>query len=98
MRALLKGRDPQACVLTRVHSSSRTSLWHGLGQGVSCVICCAGPMLILLVLRAMNLAVMVLVTAIIALEKLVPKPEMAVLISGFIFSGARLFMMIRLLF
>jgi len=55
-------------------------------------------MLILLVLRAMNLAVMVLVTAIIALEELVPKPEMAVLISGFIFSGARIFMMILLLF
>jgi hypothetical protein len=38
------------------------------------------------------------VTAIIALEKLVPKPEMAVLISGFIFAGARLFTMIWLLF
>ncbi len=49
---------------------------------MSCFVCCAAPMLALLVLGAMNLAVMALIAAVIAVEKLMPKPEPVVRILG----------------
>jgi predicted metal-binding membrane protein len=48
---------------------------YGLRQGISCAICCAAPMLALLVLGVMNLTAMVIIAAVIAAEKLLPWPE-----------------------
>ncbi len=48
---------------------------YGLRQGMACGICCAAPMLALLVLGMMNLAAMIVITAVITAEKLLPHPE-----------------------
>jgi predicted metal-binding membrane protein len=55
---------------------------HGLTQGVSCLICCAPPMLMLLAFGIMNWAAMILITATITTEKLISKPEPFVRIFG----------------
>jgi predicted metal-binding membrane protein len=69
-------------------SLSRRGAWSawrvGVRSGISCVTCCSGPTLILLALGMMNPAVIVLVTALIAMEKLMPKPELIVRLSGII--------------
>jgi predicted metal-binding membrane protein len=54
-------------------------------------------MLILLALGAMNLVFMLMVTAMIAMEKLLPKPKLFVRTAGIIAAGAGTFMMVRLL-
>ena len=64
------------------HETGRAAWRLGCGQGVACTICCAPAMLALVVLGTMNLGVMVMVAAVIALEKLAPKPEAIVRISG----------------
>ncbi|HEV2971327.1 MAG TPA: DUF2182 domain-containing protein [Pirellulales bacterium] len=69
-------------------SLSRRGAWSawrvGIRSGISCVTCCSGPTLILLALGMMNPAAIVLVTAVIAMEKLMPKPELVVRLSGII--------------
>jgi predicted metal-binding membrane protein len=45
---------------------------HGLRLGLECGRCCAGPMLVLLVVGVMDLAAMALVTAAITAERLAP--------------------------
>jgi predicted metal-binding membrane protein len=76
-------RGPLACV-----SLSHRGFWStwrvGIRSGISCVTCCSGPTLILLALGMMDPAVIVLVAALIAMEKLMPKPELIVRLSGII--------------
>ena len=48
---------------------------YGLRQGMACGICCAAPMIALLVLGMMNLVAMIVIAAVIAAEKLLPHPE-----------------------
>lgn len=55
---------------------------YGFRQGMSCAICCTPPMLALLVLGAMNLAAMLMIAAVIAAEKLLPRPELIARIFG----------------
>ena len=56
-------------------SDALTSFNEGLRQGWSCAVCCAGSMTVLVALGAMNLFVMLGVSLVIALEKLIPKPQ-----------------------
>jgi predicted metal-binding membrane protein len=77
-------RGTVACGASTTQSGTGSAWRTGIRSGVSCVTCCSGPMLILLALGMMNPAVIVLVTAIIALEKLMPKPEQIVRLSGII--------------
>jgi predicted metal-binding membrane protein len=49
---------------------------------MACGICCAAPMLVLLVLGMMNLAVMIVIAAVIAAEKLLPHPERTARVFG----------------
>ena len=81
-------------------SISRRGAWSawraGIRSGISCVTCCSGPTLILLALGMMNPAVIVLVTAMIAMEKLMPKPELIVRPSGTIAVIVGLIMINRL--
>ena len=73
------------------------SAWRGgIRSGISCVTFCCGPTLILLALGMMNPAVIVLVTVVIAMEKLMPKPERIVRLSGIIAVIAGLIMISRL--
>jgi len=80
-------------------SLKNQSKWHiGLKEGLSCAICCSGPMLILLVTGIMNLLMMVIVTVIIAVEKLIPKPNLFVKFSGFVIIALGVFIAVRSLF
>ena len=80
--ALRRCRDPGCCEALQTCNPLRASWHHGLKQGMSCFICCAAPMLALLVLGSMNLAVMIVITAVISMEKLMPTPQPIVRFSG----------------
>jgi len=82
LSGLRQCRNPSGCATPQNSDALRMGWRYGLRQGLSCFVCCAAPMLALLVLGAMNLTVMVLITAVIALEKLISKPEPVVRILG----------------
>jgi predicted metal-binding membrane protein len=82
LAALKRCRDPLACAVEQTTSGPESAWGYGVKQGALCAICCAGPMLALLVLGAMNLTVMALIAAVITLEKLAPNPELVARISG----------------
>jgi predicted metal-binding membrane protein len=70
--------------------------WHyGFKQGMFCCICCTAPMFALLVLGAMNLAVMTIIAAVITTEKLLPYPEQTVRIFGIIALLTGTFMLLK---
>jgi predicted metal-binding membrane protein len=82
MSALRRCRAPDCDILLEANAFSG---WrYGFKQGMFCCICCAAPMLALLVLGAMNLAMMAIITAVITIEKLLPYPERTVRIFGII--------------
>jgi predicted metal-binding membrane protein len=58
-------------------SDAGTAWQHGVRLGVHCGQCCAGPMVILLIVGIMDLRVMAVVTAAITAERLAP-PRMRV--------------------
>jgi predicted metal-binding membrane protein len=60
------------------------ALGEGLRQGLSCVVCCSGPMLALLSLGVMNIVAMLAVAVVIASEKLLPNPRPVVVASGWL--------------
>jgi predicted metal-binding membrane protein len=68
-------RDPLALVARRLHGGRLGALRLGIHHGAFCAACCWGLMLIQLVLGVTNLAVMVAVAVVIALEKLLSKGE-----------------------
>jgi predicted metal-binding membrane protein len=73
-----KARQLACCQLSRRASgvAGFRSAWvAGLRMGWQCVRCCAGLSTVLLVLGVMDLAVMCLVTAAIAAERLIPQQE-----------------------
>jgi predicted metal-binding membrane protein len=80
--SLRQCRCQQICALLQAGGIPRMAWRHGIRQGAYCAVCCAAPMMALLVLGTMNLGVMILVTAVITMEKLMPKPEFLVRISG----------------
>jgi predicted metal-binding membrane protein len=71
------------------------SLSQGLRQGTNCAVCCAGSMLTLVALGAMNLFVMLAVAVVIALEKLLPQPQVMVKLSGFLALGLGFTLVVR---
>jgi len=75
MAGLCRCRAGGICALRQGPGIGRASWRHGLGQGISCAVCCAAPMLVLLILGAMDLRVMAVITIVIAIEKLAPHPE-----------------------
>jgi predicted metal-binding membrane protein len=74
MSALRRCRAPD-CGVLHTGRAFRSGWSYGFKQGMACAICCAAPMLALLVLGAMNPTVMVLIAAVIGMEKLLPWPE-----------------------
>jgi predicted metal-binding membrane protein len=71
-----------SCRISKSNGDPRSALRAGLDSGVCCVTCCSGPTLLLLALGMMNPAVIVLVAAMIALEKLMPKADRILHLSG----------------
>lgn len=82
MAGLCRCRAGVGCRACIARETGWTSWQRGLEQGVSCAVCCAGPMLALLVLGAMNLAAMLVISLVIAAEKLLPRPAFVVRIFG----------------
>ena len=72
---LRRCRGPLSCNASDLLADSRSAWRIGIASGVSCVACCSGPTLILVVLGMMNPAVIFTVAAVIAVEKLIPNPE-----------------------
>lgn len=68
-------RDPLTLVARHLHGGRFGALRLGICHGALCAACCWALMLIQLVLGVMNLAVMVAVAVVIALEKSLSKGE-----------------------
>jgi predicted metal-binding membrane protein len=75
-------RDPLSVVAHHLQGGWRGALGLGIHHGAFCAACCWALMLIQLVLGVMNLAVMVTVGVVIALEKLISRGELVARISG----------------
>jgi len=80
-------RDPLTLVAHHLPHGRLGALHLGLHHGAFCAACCWGLMLIQLVLGAMNLAVMVAVAIVIALEKLLPNGEKLARATGVVAIG-----------
>lgn len=78
MSCLRHCRDPLHFVASHLRPGPAGGWRLGLHHGASCAACCWGLMLIQLTLGIMNLGVMVVVAAVIALEKLTPRAEWVV--------------------
>ena len=68
-------RDPLTLLADNLHRGRFGALRIGIHHGAFCAACCWALMLIQLVLGVMNLAAMVAVAVVIALEKLLPRGE-----------------------
>jgi predicted metal-binding membrane protein len=68
-------RDPLALVADNLHQGCFGALRIGIHHGAFCTACCWALMLIQLVLGVMNLAAMIAVAVVIALEKLLARGE-----------------------
>jgi predicted metal-binding membrane protein len=78
---LLRCRSSSGCAISCSHHER--SLWLGCKQGAACFVCCAAPMMVLLVIGIMNPLAMTVIAIIIAAEKLLPRPEITARIVGF---------------
>ena len=72
-----------------------TAWRHGLRLGIHCVQCCAGLMLILLVIGVMDLRAMALVAAAVTVERLAPAGERVARAIGAVAVGAGGFLILR---
>jgi predicted metal-binding membrane protein len=72
-----------------------TAWRHGLRLGLHCVQCCAGLMLILLVIGVMDLRAMALVAAAVTVERLAPAGERVARAIGAVVVGAGSFLIVR---
>ena len=70
--------DTLSVVASHLHGGVAGAFRLGARHGTFCTACCWGLMLTQLVLGLMNLAVMALVAAVIAIEKLAPRVEWVV--------------------
>jgi predicted metal-binding membrane protein len=95
-----KARQLARCRETPGHdrklpADAGTAWRHGVRLGIHCGRCCANLMLILLVIGIMDLRVMALVTAAIALERLAPDSERVARALGFVIVGAGVLLIAR---
>jgi len=72
-----------------------TAWRHGLRLGLHCSQCCAGPIVILLVMGVMDLRAMAVVAAAITIERLAPAGERVARAIGAVVVGAGLFLIVR---
>jgi predicted metal-binding membrane protein len=80
----------------RTLSADAGTAWrHGLHLGLHCGHCCAGLMVILLVIGVMDLRAMAVVAAAITVERLAPAGERTARATGAVAVGAGLFLIAR---
>jgi predicted metal-binding membrane protein len=77
-------RDPIACIASQQDGNRPGPCRLGIKLGASCLVCCGGLMLTQIILGVMDLTLMAIVAVVIAMEKLLPKPELIVRIVGII--------------
>jgi predicted metal-binding membrane protein len=75
-------RDPLELVAHHLHRGWRGAVGLGVHHGLFCTGCCWALMLMQLVMGVMNLGAMVVVAAVIALEKLVARGELIARLVG----------------
>ena len=80
MSCLLRCRSPLGCAATCLECEKNFLL--GCKQGAACCACCAAPMMIQLSLGVMNPLLMFGIAAVIAVEKLLPRPVITVRLVG----------------
>lgn len=80
---------------SRLPAGAGAAWRHGLGLGLHCIRCCAGLMLVLLVIGITDLRVMAVVTAAITAERLAPAGEHVARAIGVLVVGAGLFLLAR---
>jgi predicted metal-binding membrane protein len=73
-------------------ADARTAWRHGLRLGLHCSQCCAGPMMILLVIGVMDLRAMAVVAAAVTAERLPPAGEHVARAIGAVVIGMGLFL------
>jgi len=95
MACLSHCRDPLHFCAAHLDGGAAGGWRLGLHHGAFCAACCWGLMLIQLVLGVMNLIVMVIVAAVIALEKLVPRAQFIVWVTGGVAIAAGLVLIVR---
>ena len=76
-------------------SDSGTAWRHGLRLGIDCGSCCAGLIVVLLVIGVMDLRAMAAVTAAISAERLVPSGERVARAVGYVVMGEGLLLIAR---
>jgi predicted metal-binding membrane protein len=76
-------------------ADAATALRHGLRFGLHCSYCCAGLMVILLVIGVMDLRAMAVVTAAITVERLAPAGERVARAIGAVVVAAGVFLIAR---
>src|SRR5438552_2426829 len=80
MTSLLRCRLPFGCAISCPQHGTNFRL--GCKQGAACCVCCAAPMLVLIVLGMMNPLVIIGIAIVIAAEKLLPRPEIVARLFG----------------
>lgn len=88
-------RDPMHFLASHLFPGPTGGWKLGLHHGVFCAACCWGLMLSQLALGVMNIAIMVIVAVVIALEKLVPGDQWIVRTVGVSFIGGGLLLIGR---
>ena len=78
--ALLRCRVAPGCAA--VCPARGSSFLYGCKQGAACCVCCAGLLIMQLALGAMNPFVMAGIAAIVAAEKLLPRPDRTARVVG----------------
>jgi predicted metal-binding membrane protein len=87
-------REAPGCDST-LPAGAGTAWRHGLRLGLHCSHCCAGLMVILLVLGVMDLRAMAVVGAAITIERLAPAGERVARVIGVVVVGAGLLLLVR---
>ncbi len=91
-------RDPLLIIAQHLHGGWSGALGLGFHHGAFCAACCWALMLIQLTLGVMNLAVMIAVAALIALEKLLVRGEMVARLTGGLAIGGGIFLAAQAVF
>jgi predicted metal-binding membrane protein len=87
-------REALGCGAT-LSADAGTAWLHGLRLGVQCSLCCAGLMVIFLVIGIMDLRAMAVVAAAITVERLAPAGDRVARAIGAVVVGAGLFLIAR---
>jgi predicted metal-binding membrane protein len=88
-------QSPLGFLMGRWRSGGRGAFWMGLEHGSHCVGCCWALMLLLFAGGVMNVLVIVVLTAFVVLEKLVPVGRLGARISGAFLIAAGCWVLLR---